>query len=206
MICIYCNNEKLYRLKTGQIKCSNCKKKFSLKKIDQKNKIIDCFCRNMTTNETSQVLNLNYKTVANSYTAIRKNIINHLETSHENKEIISYDEYLYLEKSKKSKENIFQSKNFITFCYEEKVYNLLMPNIIRYKSIEVKDFSRFMSFNKISKLKKEQNIIKQFWIFFENNILKYKGIREDNFFYYLKESEFKFNYSLEDQLEILRNL
>ena len=31
-------------------------------------------------------------------------------------------------------------------------------------------------------------------------------MEEDNFFYYLKESEFRFNYSKDEQIEILKNL
>ena len=39
-----------------------------------------------------------------------------------------------------------------------------------------------------------------------DNLKKYKGVEEDNFYYYLKESEFKFNYTKDEQIEILRNL
>ena len=49
-----------------------------------------------------------------------------------------------------------------------------------------------MMLNKISKIQKKENIIASFWIFFEESIVKYKGINKENFFYYLKEIEFKF--------------
>ncbi len=206
MKCIFCNNSKLYQLNTGQLKCASCKKKFSSKKINQKNQIVECFCNNLTVNQTAETLAITYQTVANQYKRIRENIAIFLEDAYVNTEVFAYDEYLYLEKSKKSKDNIFQSKNFLTFCYENKVYNLLMPNVQRYKNIEAKDFSRFMSLNKISKLEKKETIIQNFWEFFENSILKYKGVEEENFFYYLKEIEFKFNYPLEEQLKILGDI
>ena len=63
-----------------------------------------------------------------------------------------------------------------------------------------------MSLNKISKLEKKETIIQKFWEFFELSILKYKGVKEENFFYYLKEIEFKFNYKVEEQKEILKSL
>ena len=102
----------------------------------------------------------------------------------------------------------------MTFNYEDKVYNLLMPTLHKYKhqflddEIEesyFKKFSTFMMMNKISKIEKKENIIASFWIFFEESIIKYKGINKENFFYYLKEIEFKFNYSIEQQKDILNN-
>ena len=103
----------------------------------------------------------------------------------------------------------------MTFNYEDKVYNLLMPRLHRYKNqflddgIEetyFKEFSRFMMLNKISKIQKKENIIASFWIFFEESIVKYKGINKENFFYYLKEIEFKFNYTKIEQLSILEKI
>ena len=41
---------------------------------------------------------------------------------------------------------------------------------------------------------------------FEENIKKYRGIDKENFIYYLKEFEFKFNYSKEEQKDILYSL
>lgn len=206
MKCPFCNHSKLYILKTEQRKCAYCKKKFSVKKIEQKNKIIKCFCKDFTAYQTAQILALNYQTVKNEYENIRTSIANFLESQYLDKEVGGYDEYLYLEKSKNSKQNIFQAKNFLTFHYDTKVYNLLMPEINRYKDIEKKDFSRFMSLHKISKFEKKETIIQKFWEFFEESILKYKGVKEENFFYYLKEIEFKFNYSLDEQFKILEEI
>ncbi len=89
-----------------------------------------------------------------------------------------------------------------------------MPNLNRYKSqflddgageAYFKEFSKFMMFNKISKTKKRENLITKFWLFFEESMLKYKGVSDENFFYYLKEIEFKFNYEMNEQREILNN-
>ena len=63
-----------------------------------------------------------------------------------------------------------------------------------------------MMLNKISKIQKKENIIASFWIYFEESILKYKGINKQNFFYYLKEIEFKFNYTTDKQKNILNKL
>jgi transposase-like protein len=90
-----------------------------------------------------------------------------------------------------------------------------MPNLKRYKSefldsgaqeAHFKEFSKFMMLNKISKTQKRENLITKFWNYFEDSILKYNGINDENFFYYLKEIEFKFNYSYKEQKEILNSL
>lgn len=216
MKCIYCNNKKLYQLKSEQLKCSNCKKKFSIKKIEKDLKIIECFCNDLNINETSKKLDINYVTVKKRYDLFRQLIASRLEDEFKDKTVIEYDEYIYLEKSKRDiKENIFDAQNFLTFHYDDKIYNLLMQNLNMYKNqfmddgadeAYFKEFSKYMMFNKISKIQKKDNLITKFWIFFEKSILKYKGVRHENFFYYLKEIEFKFNYEQSLQKEILTDL
>jgi len=216
MKCVYCNNEKLYQLRSGQLKCSKCKKKFSLQSVQTNSELTKCFIENMSANKTSKKLNMNYVTVNKRYKKYRLLIANYLEDEYIGKNVIEYDEYIYLSKSKKKiRENIFDSQNFLTFNYENKIYNLLMPSITRYKNEFIdngadeayfKEFSKFMMYNKISKTQKMENLITRFWIFFEESILKYKGISDNNFFLYLKEIEFKFNYSKDVQNNILNSL
>ena len=206
MKCPFCNHNKLYLLKTKQLKCASCKKKFSPKKMEQQHKIIELFCDDFTAYQTAKTLLLNYQTVKNEYENLRKIIANFLENQFLNKNVQEYDEYLYLEKSKNSKLEILKAKNFLTFHYENSVYNLLMPEMNRYNNLEPKELSRFISLNKISKKDKKETIIQNFWEFFESSIVKYRGVKEKNFFYYLKEIEFKFNYPLEEQLKILGDI
>lgn len=216
MKCIYCNNDKLYQLKSSQVKCSKCKKKFSLRKVQRDLDLIKLFCEGMSANQVHTKLNLNYVTVKNKYDMFRQLIANFLEEQYRDKTVIEYDEYIYLEKSKKKiKKNIFDAQNFLTFHYDNKIYNLLMPDLSTYKNqflddgaedAYFKEFSKFMMLNKISKTQKKENIITQFWIFFEEYIVRYNGVESKHFFYYLKEIEFKFNYKQEKQKLILENL
>ncbi len=214
MKCPYCNHSVTYKLKTGQEKCSRCKRKFSVNKIIQEQKICEYFCNDKNVNETANDLKVNYITIQKRYIKYREYISSYLEKEYENYETKEYDEYVYLPKSKKKvKENIFEAQNFLTFCYDEtKVYNLLMPNLSRYKQqfqsdnqeeIYFNEFSRFMMFNKIAKIQKLDNTIVKFWHFFETYILKYKGVSQESFYYYLKECEFKFNYTKKEQIKIL---
>ena len=216
MKCIYCKHNKLYNITKTQVKCASCKRKFSIKKILQNENIINYFINNLTINQCANKLNLNYITVKNTYEKIRKNISIYLENNYNSSKVNAYEEYVYMPKSSKNKkENIFNAKNFMCFEYENKIFTLLMPSLLRYKEqflddgateIYYKEFSKFLMFNKISKNKKEQTLIHQFLYYFEDEILKYKGISDDKFFYYLKEIEFKFNYSKDEQEKILLNI
>ncbi len=217
MKCPYCNHSVTYKIKTGQEKCSFCKRKFSPGRILLHLQLIECFSRGFNANRTSKELGLNYVTVKKRFESFRILAAEHLENEYRNHQALEYDEYIYLPKSKKKiKENIFDSQNFLTFCYSgTKVYNLLMPSLKRYKqeflddgleNTYFKEFSKFMMFNKVAKTTKMENTITEFWNYFEKFILQYKGIDNENFIYYLKECEFNFNYSLKERISILKDL
>jgi DNA-directed RNA polymerase subunit RPC12/RpoP len=216
MKCPYCKSKVLYKLNSGQLKCSTCKRKFSPKRVQRDKDIIELFCLDFTAKEATKELNLNYITIKKRYDDFRKLIAQYLEDNYIGKEIVEYDEYIYLEKSKKKVvENIFDAQNFLTFSFDDKVFNLPMTDFSQYKKeflddgldkAYFKEFSKNMMLNKIAKIQKLDNTITKFWLFFEKQILKYKGIKRENFFYYLKEIEFKFNYVLQEQIAILQDL
>jgi len=217
MKCPYCNHSRTYLLKTYQRKCSLCQRKFSPQKYQREYNIAYCFCDDKSAKQCASELNLNYITVKKRYENYRRSIAVFLEEEYQGKSSIEYDEYIYLPKSKKKiQKNIFDAQNFLTFCFDtSKVYNLLMPNLNRFKQellnddmdeLYFKEFSKFMRFNKIAKISKKENTISQFWSFFENSITMYKGVSNENFIYYLKEFEFKFNYNKEQRKDILISL
>ncbi len=118
MKCPYCNSKILYKLNSGQLKCSTCKRKFSPKRIQRDRGIIALFCQDFTARETAQRLGLNYVTVKKRYEDFRKLIAQYLEDNYIGKEIVEYDEYIYLEKSKKRvDENIFDALFYSTQLY-----------------------------------------------------------------------------------------
>jgi len=216
MRCIYCKSQT-YLLKNGYRKCKICKRKFSPKKVEREYLIIECFYRDLTILECSKKIKIHYTAVKRIYEQIRKKIALLLEEDYQNrKDILEFDEYIYLEKSKRrDKKNIFDGYNFLTFDYGGKIYNLMMPDLSRYKSsfvadgleeIYYKEFEKFLKIHRISKLSSRYNLITKFWKYFESFIPKFKGINRENFFYYLKEAEFKFNYTQKEQKEILEKL
>ena len=210
MICQNCNNTTFYTLANDYIKCKTCAKKYSLKKLQKDNLIIIQFCENKNALKISKELELNYKTVKDRFDIFRKRIALFLEHEYNNSihDYNEYEEFYYIKEreKKKKKKSLSESINIMGFYSNKKVYTLLMPKIGR-RAFDIEDgFIQYLNWNKIHSLNSHQTNLNIFWKFLEDNLKKYKGFEEDNFFYYLKESEFKFNYTKDEQIEILRNL
>lgn len=197
------------------VKCSSCAKKYSLLKLQRDFDVIDAFVESSTARACAIKLNLSYQVVFNRYEQIRKLLIRHSHDYYEYKrdKLDEFEEYMYICQSKKKDyTNIIESQNFITFAYEEKVYNFLLPSMKRFQTklsgnnsevAHQNKFKKFMLTNRISKLKTLDNTIIKFWRFFEVFITPYKGVKSEYFLSYLKEAEFKFNYTKKEQREIL---
>jgi transposase-like protein len=63
-----------------------------------------------------------------------------------------------------------------------------------------------MRTSKIIKISEYDNVIVQFWHYFEQFITTFKGVSSEHFPYYLKEAEFKFNTPTEERSPILEAL
>ena len=210
MICQNCNNTTFYTLANDYIKCKTCAKKYSLKKLQKDNLIIIQFCENKNALQVSKELEVNYKTIKDRFDIFRKKIALYLENAYNNSihDYNEYEEFYYIKEreKKKKKKSLSESINIMGFYSNKKVYTLLMPKIGR-RAFDIEDgFIQYLNWNKIHSLNSHQTNLNIFWKFLEDNLKKYKGFEEDNFFYYLKESEFKFNYTKDEQIEILRNL
>ena len=197
MVCIYCKNKKLYQLSVSQVKCARCKKKFSIAKLTREDAIRECFENGMSANECAQKLSFTYVTILKYYNTIRKEIIQICEDQFEGSDVKGYDEYIYIEKSKLKQKQLHNAKDFITFEYgDNNVYNLLLPKLDRYKNLQNRELKQFLGLHKLQSKEKTKTTIEHFWVFFENEIVKYKGVSEEYFFDYLKEIEWRFNRGL----------
>lgn len=203
--CSYCNSKQIYHLSNQHIKCAQCHKKYSPKKLQRDFDVISLFCQNMSAKQAQIQLNVNYMTIQKRYSLLRKIITSFLDKEYKNKKNRSteYDEYIYLKSN-----NIYDAQNFLTFIYDEKVYNLMLPSLYKFKTYDKsnKDLEKFLFLNKIAKLQSKNSRITQFWFFLENTLKQYKGIGSKNFIEYLKEVEFKFNYQKIEQENILKEL
>lgn len=114
---------------------------------------------------------------------------------------------LLTNKKKIKKKSLYNAINIIGFYSNEKIYTLLMPKLPVYNNEEDnKTFENFLRWHKVFSKDSYSTPLNIFWKYLEKNLRKYKGIDEENFFFYLKECEFKFNYLQNEQIKILKNL
>jgi ribosomal protein S26 len=212
--CLYCHNY-VYKLSDGRIKCSKCSKKISLEKINKVMLIINSYVYDESALSLSKRSKLSYSSIQKYYETLRILSAQICEKEYEYVRMIKceYEEYYYLDNSKKLKrEAIFDAHNFLTFDYSNHIYTILMQSLEQYKKQFLQDsvqdsyideFNRFKRNAKIIKVNKHYNNIVSFWDYFEKTILKYKGIKNDSFIYFLKECEFKYNHIKDEAIELL---
>ena len=200
MKCIYCNHPYTYTLRDKQIKCSKCKRKFSPRKIQREQKLRQLFTDGLNTTGASKKTSMHFNTVQKYYERFRRDIALYADEMYQynSHRITEYDEYLYLPKSLSIKNNVDKLQHFLTMSYDNNIYNIMMPKAshsIRENKDEdsKKLLLKYLKFNKISKLATAKNNITKFWSYFEEFIVQYKGVSDDQFIFYLKEAEWRYN-------------
>lgn len=204
MNCPYCLHKKTYFLKNNYYKCAKCTTKFSKSKYEKDLLIIKLFCNNLTALQVSKRLKISYKTVLDRFVVFRKLISLYLEDLYSKTadETAAYEEYYYF--FKKRKIDIINSINIIGFYSNKKVFTLLLPKVD--KNIDNNVYQKYLTWNKIYSKEAYKTPLSIFWKFIEEYLKKYKGIEQKNFFFYLKECEFKFNFLQNKQIEILQSI
>ena len=177
---------------------------------------MDCFCKDMSANECAKSLHVNYKSVKDRYMDFRKLALLHVENiySKNHAEFSEYDEYYFLPKNKRGKvKYLFEAVGILGMVYNDFIYTLLLPDQFSHirnendemKITYMKEYAKHLNRYKIVHFEKFDSQLIRFWIFLEKKLQHFKGVSKENFIYYLKEYEFKFNYE-EEQKEILWKL
>lgn len=219
-ICPFCSGKKLYTVSKTSLKCASCHKKYSTKKLETDATCIEFFCKDTSANKCAQSLHVNYKTIQNRYMDFRKLIMLYIEDTYKAKQALftEYDEYYFLPKNKRGKvKYLFESIGILGQVYEDTVYTILLPDQFSHLRQEallnpevnfayLKEYSRFLNRYKIVHFEKFDSKIIRFWVFLEEKLAHFKGIDRENFAFYLKEYEFKFNHTVEEQQNILWKL
>ena len=207
MKCIYCSNPNTYLLSDAQRKCSQCKRKFSPKKIQRELLVYLHFKEGKTARKTALSTKMHFATIQKYFEKFRADITLYSDEiyQHNAHRVTDYDEYLYLPKSLQAKKNINKMQHFLTLSYDNTIYCIMMPKTkrsLRDNKNEVDDklLLKYLTFNKISKLSKSSTIITDFWNYFEEFICQFKGISGDKFIFYLKEAEWRFNLHIKHNL------
>lgn len=190
------------------VKCSCCAKKYSLKKLQRDYGVIDAFVGQKSALEAARELTISYQSVFDRYKKLRSFIVAHLQDSYDGQGVEEFEEYIFLYKRHKlSKDCFIGGYNFITLSRGSAVYNIPLPTLKRFvKDEDIAGVRRFVRNNPIAKVQSYKNTITSFWEFFEEFIKSFRGVHRDSFFLYLKEGEFRFNYTKAEQKKILEDL
>ena len=209
-----------YNVSKTSLKCVTCNKKYSTKKLEIDATCIEFFCNDMSANCCAHSLHVNYKTIQNRYMDFRKLILLHVENEYKlkNTSFTEYDEYYFLPKNKRGKvKYLFESIGILGLLYADTVYTILLPDQFSHLRQEalydpdinfayLKEYSKFLNRYKIVHFEKFDSKIIRFWVFLEEKLAHFKGIDRENFAFYLKEYEFKFNHTVKEQQNILWKL
>jgi transposase len=220
--CIFCNKNKLYRIKDNRIKCKHCNKYYSIKKLRTDIIVLYYFYLEISARKTANELELNYETVQSRFMHFRKCITKYcLEEARKLNGELELDE-TYFGGRRKGKRGRGANNKAIAFGILErkgKVYTIIVENVSKetlMKAIEEKthkgsvfytdgfksyvDLKQYGKHNVIRhdkdefvKEKNHINGIEGFWSFAKERFHKYHGIDKQNYPFYLKEMEFRFN-------------
>ena len=204
-ICKFCN-AKLYILQNGMVKCSMCKKKYSLKKIQRRYDLIDAFLAFKSAHHTSKALSISYQTVFDYFKYLRTYTVEYTQARYEyfNTNVEEFEEYTFTYAKHQSTQPKHITFTFVTLSKGGHIYNMVLPTSRHINRHTLQSQMKRIKRNAyIGKLNSYENSIADFWKFFETCIKQYKGVNAENFILYVKQAEFKFNHTLEKQKQIL---
>lgn len=212
--CPFCGQYHLNFLNDGRLECSICKIRHSPKKEARVKTLIKSFCEELSPQKIALEQNLSLPTVQNYYAKFRSLLPKFLEDIYHKKEesYNEYEEYLFLPKYKRSKlDYIAEGIGVIAFYGKGGVYTLLMPDLFQNqssdKSLKVKiSLAHYYQWHKIIKIDSRKSPLCEFWKFLEEFMKSFHGVKRNNFGLYLKEAEFKFNFTKEEQVLHLEHL
>ena len=230
--CVYWGSNKLYRLKDKRIKCKHCKKYYSLKKLQRDLEILYYFYLEISARKTAKELNLNYKIIHRKFMQFRKSIaeICNVEEKKLNGEL-EIDESYFGGKRKGNRGRGAKNKTIVFGILERNgiVHTVIVENVSKetlMKEIENKTLKGSVFYtdgwksyasleqygkhnvirhdeNKFANEKNHINGIEGFWSFAKERFHKYHGINKNNYPFYLKEMEFRFNHRNESIFNLL---
>lgn len=229
--CIFCSNYHMYRLKDNRLKCRHCHRIYSLNKLRKELEILYHFYLEISARKTSIALGLSYKSVSDRFMEYRYKMADYLRKQF--KELsgdLEIDESYFGGKRKGKRGRGAYNKAIVFGILERhgKVYTAVVPNV-KAKTLlkHIKEKTKkgsvyytdtFRSYNSLVIYGKHERIdhtktlveynkhingIEGFWSFAKERFMKYHGINRDNYYWYLKEMEFRFNYRYEDLFKLL---
>ncbi len=230
--CIFCGKYNLYKLKDKRVKCKHCSKKYSLVKLKKDLQILYYFCLEISARKTAKELNFDYKLIHRKFMQFRKLIANYCNNQAEklNGEI-EIDESYFGGKRKGNRGRGAKNKAIVFGILERKgkIYTKIVENVSAetlmneiknktnkgsvfytdgwksYASLEQYGKHNIIEHDKelVDKNHNHINGIEGFWSFAKERFHKYHGIKKNNYPFYLKEMEFRFNHRNESVFNLL---
>ena len=230
--CVFCNNTKLYRLKDKRLKCKNCGKYYSIKRIKRDLQILYYFYLEVSARKTASEMDLDYGIVHRKFMKFRKRIKHYCDQEAKKlKGKLELDESYFGGKRKGNRGRGAKNKAIVFGILERKgkVYTVIVENVTAktlMRSIQQKarkgsvfytdGFKSYVSLHqygkhniirhdkdKFAKAKNHINGIEGFWSYAKERFHKYHGINKKNYPLYLKEMEFRFNHRDEKVFNLL---
>lgn len=216
--CIYCDNEKIYSLSDGRIKCARCQKKYSLKKMRADLQILYLFTLEVPANRCAHEMNCNYNNIKRRYNFFREKIAKFCNKDYINlvvKKNISHP-LLFRSTFKMSNDSIavgiaqWEKKIFtysVPYNIADDLSNFISRSAEAGNVFVANPFRNYTSLKiyvpKTSTHQLRLGGTESFWSFAKEKLRKYHKVDKKNFYYYLKEFEFRFNYRKQNLYPLL---
>ena len=230
--CIFCGKYGFYKLQNKKVKCKHCKKYYSIKKLKNKIQILYYFYLEVSARKTASELNLNYQLVYRKFMQFRKCIAEYCsrEAKKLNGKL-EIDESYFGGKRKGNRGRGANNKAIVFGILERKgkIYTKIVENVSaktlmneienKTKKGSVfytdgwKSYASLEQYGKHNIIKHDEdefakghnhiNGIEGFWSYAKERFHKYHGINKNNYPFYLKEMEFRFNHRNESVFNLL---
>jgi transposase len=230
--CVFCDKYGLYKLKDKRVKCKNCGKYYSIKKLKRDLQILYYFYLEVSAKKTANELELDYGVVHRQFMKFRKEITRY--TEEEAKKLrgkLEMDETYFGGKRKGNRGRGAKNKAIAFGILERKgkVYTIIVKNVSAKTLMEeiksktkkgsvfytdgFKSYASLHQFGKHNIIKHSENEfakghnhingIEGFWSYAKERFHKYHGINKNNYPFYLKEMEFRYNHRNESVFNLL---
>ena len=229
--CIYCDSNKLYRLKDKRIKCKHCKKKYSISNLRREMKILYYFYLELSAKKTAKEMELDYGVIHRKFMQFRKLIAEYCnkEAKKLNGEL-EIDESYFGGKRKGQRGRGAKNKAIVFGILERrgKIYTKIVENVsaemlmneIKNKTKKGsvfytdgwKSYASLEQYGKHNVIDHDKELVNNhnhingiegFWSFAKERFHKYHGISKTNYPLYIKEMEFRFNHRNENVYKLL---
>jgi len=230
--CIYCDSNKLYKLKDNRLKCKQCKKKYSLKQLKKDILALYYFYLGLSASKTADELEIDYGVAHRKFMQFRKRIAVYCnEQAKRLNGELELDESYFGEKRKGQRGRGANNKAIVFEILERKgkVHTVIVENVSKdtlMKSIKDKtkkgsvfytdgwkSYASLHQYGKHNIIKHDKDEfaeghnhidgIEGFWSYAKERFHKYHGINKKNYPLYLKEMEFRFNNRNEKLFKVL---